>query len=91
MKTKTFVPKVWMKEIISAVKNIPLILKVRFRTEFIHDVKEYHSLNNYYWKRKRELAEQIAENAKYWLKDIEEIYEKESKLKIKLDSFPVEL
>ncbi len=78
MKKNNFIPENFAKSLLGKISHVSFMPREIWRSDFIEEVKEYHSLSNRRWKRKRDLEKLIAGHAKYWLKDIEEIQKKKS-------------
>ncbi len=57
------------------------MLEIMYRAEVLKAIKEYHQLTRWHWRRKRQLEKAIAYGMKYWLKDMEKINDKQSKVK----------
>ncbi len=64
-----------------AVRN-HMMADLYLRRDFISDVKEYFSLSNRFWKRKRALEKSIIYAARLWLPVIE-------KEQARLDAIPI--
>lgn len=79
---KHLMPK-WVDDITEP----PVMLTEIMKQSFIDDVKEYQTLSNRRWYRKRELEKSIVITARYWLKDIEKIQAERPKVIVPIRRF----
>lgn len=78
----TFIPEIWERVMLDSVEKDLVISKTIIKSEVINSIKEYQTLNNRHWKRKRVLEKYIAQNIGYWLPILEDTESKESVIKI---------